>query len=431
MVTVDSMRCAYCGGCVSVCPVGVLALAETRLLVGEECTGCGRCVAACPMGALQPTAGGVGAADAGLRSRYDVVVVGAGPGGSQAAYEAARAGLSVLLLEKRQEIGSPVRCAEGVAYEQLVSLVEPQARWIAATITRAEIATGDGAQRLQAGGGHGYVLERRLFDRYLAERAAQAGATVLVKTAATGLVREGSRVRGVRIRRSDRPGPVREVEVEAGVVIAADGAEARVGCWAGLKPHLPLADTMACAQYLLAGVDIDPACTAYTLGYEVAPGGYAWVFPKGDGLANVGLGVQAGLAAEPALAYLQRFIEGRPHLACGYAVTLIAGSVPVGLPPSPLVADGLLVVGDAARQVDPLTGGGIVNALAAGRLAAQTAAQALEARDTSAAFLRRYEEAWQAGTGRKMQRNYRLRQRFAPEQRSDERFLRAFALAVG
>jgi digeranylgeranylglycerophospholipid reductase len=449
MVRVDQIRCAYCGGCVRVCPVEALTLAETRLLVGEACIECGDCVSACPLGALyfegETAAGQLAAA---FRCSYDVVVVGAGPGGSVAAEIAARAGLKVLLLEKRQEIGSPVRCAEGVDHERLVRFIEPDPCWIAAEIRQAEITVvADGATRTErAAGGRGYVLERRVFDRVLAERAVAAGAEVRVKTAVTGLLLDGDRVCGIRIRRGDfltraGEGGASEVEVAAQVVIAADGVEAQVGRWAGLDVSLPLADTMVCAQYLLAGLAIDPTCTCYTIGHEIAPGGYAWVFPKGEGRANVGLGVQADLwetvgkglqptPARMALDFLNRFIESRPALARGYPVTLIAGNVPVALPPTRLATDGLLLIGDAARQVDPLTGGGILNAMTAGQLAAEAAVTAIAAGDPSARFLRRYADAWQNGVGRKMQRNYRLRARFPPAQRTDERFVQAFMLAT-
>jgi digeranylgeranylglycerophospholipid reductase len=237
---------------------------------------------------------------------------------------------------------------------------------------------------------------------------------------------------GICVRRGDFFTGVGEVEVTAQVVIAADGVEARVGRWAGLDTQLPLEDTMACAQYLLAGIEIDPTCTCYTIGHELAPGGYAWVFPKGEGKANVGLGVQADLwqGDETALDCLNRFIEARPFLAQGYPVSLIIGNVPVALPPVHLVADGLMLVGDAARQVDPLTGGGIVNAMIAGRMAAEVAAAGIAAGDTSAGFLRQYQDRWNGSAGRKLQRNYRLRGKFPPEQRTEERFVRAFALAA-
>ncbi|MFQ6059640.1 MAG: geranylgeranyl reductase family protein [Anaerolineae bacterium] len=426
MIKVKVDRCGYCGACVGVCPVGAIELAETHLVISEACFDCGLCLAACPVGALQAedyaeTEG------VPLRRRYDVVVVGAGPGGSVAAREAARQGLSVLLLEKRQEIGSPVRCAEGVAHDLLVPFIEPDPHWISAVVSRAQITVEGGTTvTRRAEGGKGYILERRIFDRVLAEEAAKAEAQVMVKTAATGLLLEDGVVRGVVAR-----GPAGAMEIECAVIIGADGVESQVGSWAGLDTTLSLRDAMACAQYLLAGIEIDPTCCYYYVGQEVAPGGYAWVFPKGEGKANVGLGVQADLAADSALNYLARFIESQPHLAQGSPVTLVVGGVPVGPPLPRLVTNGLMLVGDAARQVDPLTGGGIPNAMMAGRLAAEVAAQAIAAGDTSAEALALYEERWMAGRGRKMARNYRLKERFGPDERSSPTFLRVFAVAVG
>ncbi len=428
MVIVDPIRCCYCGGCVSVCPADALTLAETRLLVNENCTDCENCVFACPVGALHLEGRPADARGETIKRRYDIVIVGAGPGGSTAAQVAAQAGLSVLLLEKRQEIGSPVRCAEGVGHEQLAQFIEPDQKWIAAEINQLEITTraNGAAQTLRAGGGRGYILERRVFDRVLAERATTAGAEVRVKTSATGIVMENGRVRGVKIR--DGAG---EIEIETQIAIAADGVEAQVGRWAGLDTQLPLSDTMACAQYFLAGIDLDPTCTYYTISDEFAPGGYVWIFPKGEGKANVGLGVQADLPRRAnAIELLTRFVESQPNLARGYPVTLVAGNVPVALPPARIVGDGIMLIGDTARQVDPLTGGGIINAMIAGRIAAQVARDAIAARDVSATFLSRYADEWRKTRGGKMERNYRLREKFPPHKRADERFVRAFMLAA-
>ena len=207
MVVVDAARCCYCGGCVSVCPEDALCLAETRLVVGEACTECGLCLAACPVGALQQPGTEAPAPAAWHRGerperRYDVVVVGAGPGGSAAAWQAAKAGLAVLLLEKRQEIGSPVRCAEGVPHEALSEFLEPDPAWISARVGRAQIVAREGGrvvEHWQGAGGVGYVLERRVFDRALAERAAQAGAQVRVKTEVTGLLHGSGTVCGLAV----------------------------------------------------------------------------------------------------------------------------------------------------------------------------------------------------------------------------------------
>lgn len=444
MINVDPRLCCACGGCVSVCPEDALNLDETRLIVGEECIDCGTCLAACPVGALSselfsPRLSSDRAAPASrdlpagarafLAPRYDLVVAGAGPAGSTAAWQAARLGLSVLLLEKRQEIGSPVRCAEGVADEPLAAFLEPDPAWIAARVTQARIVARAGGREVQCWqgeGGLGYVLERRIFDRALAEQAARAGAQVRVKAPVTGLLGRGGQVCGVVARIDGQA-----VEIEAGVVLAADGVESRVGAWAGLDTQLPLHDTMVCAQYLLSGIDWDPSCLGYWIDDDLTPGGYAWVFPKGEGRANVGLGLQAGLSRETALAYLQRFIEREPALSAGSPVTLVAGNVPVALPCRTLVTGGLMLAGDAARQVDPLTGGGILNAMVAGRLAAETAARALASGPATVAALAPYQE--QAGLliGHGLARNYRLRQRFPVGERAHRSFVRLFAVAAG
>jgi digeranylgeranylglycerophospholipid reductase len=346
-----------------------------------------------------------------------------------AAWEAARQGLSVLLLEKRQEIGSPVRCAEGVPHEALAELIEPDPAWISAHLSLAQIITrenGGVVHKWQGAGGVGYILERRVFDRMLAEQAAQAGAQVQVKTPVVGLLHSRDAVSGVIAEWQGQ-----RHKVEASIVIAADGVESRVGAWAGLDTRLELGDTMTCAQYLLAGIDWDPSCMGCWIDQEVAPGGYAWVFPKGESRANVGLGLQADLAETTALSYLERFIESEPALKSGRPVTLIAANVPASPLCQRLVTNGLMLVGDAARQVDALTGGGIIHAMTAGKLAARVAAQALDQSDVSARGLAAYERGIEQAIGRKLARSYRLRRTFAPEERSSRRFLRLFAVATG
>jgi len=428
LVAFDEGRCSYCGGCVSLCPVGAIALQETHLVVDEACIDCGLCIPACPVGAFAAeTAAALTILATPPAARCDVLVVGAGPAGSMAARTAAEAGLSVLLVEKRQEIGSPVRCAEGVGHDLLLPFIVPDRRWIAAEVTGARliVSSPDYSTTLEAAGGRGYVLERRVFDRVLAEEATRAGAQVRVKTAVIGLLRERDAVRGAILN-----GPGGRWEVAAEVVIAADGVESQVGSWAGLETTLQPKDAMSCAQYLLAGIDIEPHRLEYYVAEEIAPGGYAWVFPKGEGLANVGLGVQSDLADEPALNYLHRFIESQSHLAPGSPVTLVAGGVPVAMPPPRLVTDGLMLVGDAARQVDPLTGGGITNGMAAGRLAAEVATRAIAEGDTSAAALSAYETAWRAGLGRRMARNYRLKEKYGPGERASRAFVRLFMVAA-
>ncbi|HUV74478.1 MAG TPA: geranylgeranyl reductase family protein [Anaerolineae bacterium] len=425
MVTIGRDQCAYCGGCVSMCPSGALELAETRLLIDQEqCSQCELCLSGCPTGAL--TLETEPPQTATVDRQCDVVVVGAGPAGTTAARSAADRGHKVLLLEKRQEIGSPVRCAEGINREMLLTFLQLDECWISARVRRSEIVTADtGEVRSFAGEETGYILERRVFDRALAEKAVGAGTSILLKTAVQGLITKNGVVRGVRATDGHT-----EWEIEARIVIGADGVESRVGHWAGLDCTLRPSDSLVCAQYLLAGLDVDPECCLYYVGSDLAPGGYAWVFPKGEHRANVGLGVQADLAQASAMEYLERFIDQHPELERGSPVTLVAGSVPVGIARGSIVTDGLMLVGDAARQADPLTGGGTANAMLAGRLAAEVAAKAVEEGDASAGALKEYERRWQEGRGRQMQRNYRLKERFSAADRASHTFQRVFAVAT-
>jgi digeranylgeranylglycerophospholipid reductase len=418
--------CTYCGGCVSMCPAGALLLAETRLVIDQElCTECGLCIGGCPTAALSLEPGPSSPPKL-VRRDYDIVVVGAGPAGATAARFAAERGLSVLVLEKRQEIGSPVRCAEGVNSEVLSRFLEPEERWISARVRKSQITVVDtGEVRSFEGDEEGYILERRVFDRALGEKAVASGAQVLVKASAEELIEVDGGVEGVRAFDGRT-----QMDIEAKVVIGADGVESRVGQWAGLDCRLRSSDCLVCAQYMLTGIDLDPQCCYYYLGQGLAPGGYAWVFPKGDRSANVGVGLQADLADTSALDYLLRFISEQPWLEQGSPVTLITGNVPVGVAAGHIVTDGLMLVGDAARQADPLTGGGIANAMIAGQLAAEVAVNAVEQGNASSEILAEYQRLWTEARGRKMERNARLKGRFSAAERSSQGFLRAFAVAT-
>ena len=166
-----------------------------------------------------------------VRDHYDVVVVGAGPGGSMAARTVAQAGHAVLLVEKRQEIGAPVRCAEGVSRSWLERIIPIDLKWICAQIRGYRFHAPDGTAFTVEPGDTGYILERKIFDRDLANMAAQAGAHVVAKTAARDvLCDEHGAIVGVQL---DVP-PHEAISVRAKIVIGADGVESQVGRWAGL-----------------------------------------------------------------------------------------------------------------------------------------------------------------------------------------------------
>jgi digeranylgeranylglycerophospholipid reductase len=344
-----------------------------------------------------------------VKPHYDVIVVGAGPAGSTAARLFAGNGLDVLLIEKHREIGSPVRCAEAVGLDSLRPYIEPEERWINARISRYRIHNTAGHSVSVPPTEPTLVIERKIFDRELAHRAAQAGAAVLAGAGAVGLLRENGRIAGVQVKRLGRLRDVRST-----LVIAADGTESQAARWAGLNNIPPLADYYVSAEFLLttAGGRFDPAECQYHVGVSIAPGGYAWVFPKGDRAANVGLVLSADRAAgRSALSYLEQFVERRfPEAGI---LSEIAGGIPVTGALRHMVADGLMVVGDAAHQADPLTGGGINLAMIAADLAVQIGAPAVRRGDASAGTLREYEAAWRGRFGRQHAALYRIRKALA------------------
>jgi digeranylgeranylglycerophospholipid reductase len=347
-----------------------------------------------------------------MKSRYDALVIGGGPGGAVAAGDLAARGHSVCLVEKRPAIGVPVRCAEGIGKDVLAEFIDPDERWISAEINGARLVAPDGTsmtiEQEMAGSKVGYILDRKIFDRDLVWQAASKGAEVYVKTRATGAIVENGAVKGATIATC---GQTREVRAD--VVIAADGVESKFPRWCGMDSAVPMRELMSCAQYLLTDIDIEPAMTVFYLGNKVAPEGYAWVFPKGDRTANVGVGISTRRSRDGNRArdYLDRFVTA--HFPEGKTIEYIVGGVSVCRPLPCTVADGLMVVGDAARLSDPITGGGIYNAMHTGRLAAGVASESISAGNCSRSALMAYDQAWRhSKLGKTLERNWRIKEYF-------------------
>lgn len=355
-----------------------------------------------------------------MKTAYDVIVVGAGPAGSAAAMRAAEAGLSVLLVEKRQEIGVPVRCGEATDTETTERFMPLDARWVVHPIESYAIYNAAGDCVVVPPSSPTIIVDRKVFDAALAGRAAQSGADVRVNTTAVGLLREGGNgsgaVVGVRLKSMGRSDDVR-----ARLVIAADGVESQVARWAGLKTIPPLGDYYVGFQLMLTGLKdrINPPHCEYHIGVEsIAPGGYVWVFPKGADTANVGIVIAANQArSTSAQAWLERFVERR-YPGAGI-LSVVAGGIPVTGAIKKMVTDGLMVVGDAAHQADPLTAGGISLGMLGAEMAIQVAVPALERGDVSVRALREYEIHWQERFGRQHAALYAVRRILARMSEAD------------
>lgn len=348
-----------------------------------------------------------------MKTDYDVIVVGAGPAGSMTAKHAAKKGARVLMIEKRQEIGASLRCAEGVNKKGLAKAGVPvDKRWVSADIAGAKLVSPGGKvfriDESQAGAEVGLVLERHLFDKAMAADAARAGAEIWLKTAAVDVIKEGDKVVGVKARREGEP-----ITLTAGCVVAADGFESQVARWAGIDTSLKTGDITTCYQYRMANLKTEPDYCEFIIG-SVAPGGYIWVFPKGDDTANVGIGVLASKLKKPGdvKMYLDKWIKKDPRLSCGQPVEAIAGGVSVSPPVEQSVMNGLILVGDSARIIDPITGGGIANGLLAGKFAGEVLGDCAQANDYSEAALMPYDKKWRDAMENRLWRNWMAKEKF-------------------
>jgi digeranylgeranylglycerophospholipid reductase len=339
-----------------------------------------------------------------IRNDYDVIVVGGGPAGSMTALHAAKGGASVLLLEKDRDIGLPVRCAEAVGGKTLDSYIEHDPLWIAHKLGGIRFTSPKGITFDVMTQDVGYILNRRLFDQDLARRAANAGATVVTRAYVFGLLRNGEQVSGVKVKLSDVV-----KEISAKIVVGADGVESRIGRWAGLRTNFALKDLESCYQVVLGGIPFDPQVIHCFFGRNVAPGGYAWVFPKSTDVANVGLGIAAsqtnGMTAKD---YLDRFLER--NFPKGSILSCVAGGVPSAKPFKKIHGAGLLIVGDAAAHANPLSGGGITNAVAAGKLCGEVAAECIKQESWSEKELARYTKKYDDKWGDHHRNSYRLKE---------------------
>ena len=322
----------------------------------------------------------------------DVVVIGAGPAGSTAAKHAALGGAKVILVEKKSEIGAPKRCAEGVSKEGLKKLgIKPDPRFVTKELDGVRLTspngtdvwlTSDEIELPEAG----YILERKVFDKYMAMDAARAGATIKVKTLATGLRKDGDHV----VVSLESMG--KNYDVKTKIVIAADGPESHVARWAGLKTAQKAKNMESGIQYEMCNCEFEREGVIEFYFGSVAPGGYAWIFPKGKDIANVGLAVIAPIAEKTAIEYLDDFVANCPVTKNAQPVELNVGGDPVGGMPKKIFDDNILVCGDAAGQVNPLTGGGIISGMTGGMHAGKVAAQAVANGDWTAKFLKNYDD---------------------------------------
>jgi digeranylgeranylglycerophospholipid reductase len=298
---------------------------------------------------------------------FDVVVVGGGCAGLWSAKNAASAGARTLLVERRRAIGERIVCAEGVGEAGMEATAGVEAAAVVASIDRGLLFDPRGRCVEVREPRCGYILDKGLFVKRLASRAADSGVEIMPGTCAVEVIPSDGRPLSVTLENTRG-----RWKVKAGAVVAADGIESGIARSLGVVKPLRPFELFSCAQYRLAPVDLDPHAVEFHFGRQVAPGGYAWVFPKGEGVANVGVGVIcSGRRRTSPVEYLERFRLRR----CPRALvrSRVVGGVPVVRSPFRVFGRGVFAAGDAARVADPLSGAGIVPAMESGALSARAA----------------------------------------------------------
>jgi len=323
-----------------------------------------------------------------VKEKPDIIVVGGGPCGSYSAYTAAKLGAEVLVCEEHEEIGVPKHCAGHLSISglELLGIRVPPAA-IENEIKGVVFCSPSGKQFvLRCRAPVTYVVNRELFDKHLAELAIKAGVRYRFKSGVKSLILDSGVVKGVALKGEER--------VEANVVIDA------VGCSSKLLKKTGL-DGLE-GSMMVKGIQAEVECAEGTeedmvevyLGNKVAPGFFAWIIPRKDGSAKVGLATESGDPRK----YLRRFMEKHPvasqKLKKSRTVYTSLHPIPLAGPIPKTYSDGFLVVGDAASQVKPTTGGGVIFGLTCARVAGEVAYEAVKMQDFSEAFLSRYRSQW-------------------------------------
>jgi Dehydrogenases (flavoproteins) len=328
--------------------------------------------------------------------RCDVVVVGAGPGGSMAAKTCAKYGLDTVLVERKEYPSKPnsKTCMVG---PRIFEYVRIDKRTIGSPAYKAAHFSQDGTEvstPYHDGYELGYTLNRKTFDNEVLKLALKEGPEYMNKTRATGLIREDGQLKGVKAKIDEKE----DVEIRSKIVIGADGVESKVGKWAGIYKSLDVNDLIGIRD---AVVEVDMNEEEHYTWHRYA--GYKNIhnilideFPIGDGMITLSATrlLDSYIPEKGELVNAIKYLlKNNPLFSKSKLIEMGGGCMTIH-PLKNFVADGVMLIGEAAHQTNLPNTSGALHAMDAGGLAGETAVEAHEEGDFSSNLLSRYEQRW-------------------------------------
>jgi len=350
-----------------------------------------------------------------VTQKADVIVVGGGPCGSFSALTAAKLGAEVTVCEEHKEIGVPSHCAGHVSLSGFKRLGLRLPNEVFENEIKGAVFYSPSCHefRVKFASSVTCVLNRALFDKFLANLADDAGVRYQLGTRVESLFLDAGQVKGVSVK-----GEV----LESNIVIDCEGCSSTLL----KKVGFPILDKSMVVKGVQGEVnkveDVNHDTVEVYLGQKYAPGLFAWIIPRSNGSAKVGLATKTGNPKT----YLQNFVSHNSKAAAKLRhsrfVSVSYHPLTLGGPLAKTYHDGLLIVGDAASQVKPTTGGGVIMGLNCAKIAGETAYEAIKHGDSSASFLSRYQRRWQKAIGFDMavMRQMRLMLNRLPDRRLDK-----------
>jgi digeranylgeranylglycerophospholipid reductase len=326
-----------------------------------------------------------------MKNMPDIIVVGAGPVGSFAAWKLAKLGAKVTVFEEHEPIGSPSHCAGHISIRSLrkLGLYPLPSEIVENTYSQANFHSPTGFTfSVHLAKPVTCSVSREGFDRHIADKAEAAGARYHLNSRVQSLLMENGVVKGVTVKQ----GAQAEEQVPAKIVVDAEGISSRLLRQTGLSGLNGERLVYAVEAEVEHVKDMDLDTVEVFVGKAYAPGFYAWLMPRLDGTAKVGLATKTGNPKE----FLQRLMLKHPvaskQLANAKITRIAFHPITLGGTISKTYANGFLAVGDAASQVKPTTGGGVIFGLTCAGIAADVVDEALRRSDVSSNFLQRYEK---------------------------------------